>query len=185
MEGYRMTLFKLLGSKPERIPVETYAEFFGEWAGEILGYALRAMVEGKEKNGPEILQDLMKHVGEMAEERIPMVMEGLNIKEEHVHERPFETYQKIYDFYDRCIGCKKIEWIREGPDSMIEIARKCWLMKSVKKYPEICRYLINAGSTAVREKLFPNFEMESLEMVPKGNAPDYCKVRVKLKSARS
>ena len=93
----------------------------------------------------------------------------------------FETYQKIWDFYDRCIGCKKVEWIREGPDSMIEIARKCWLMKSVKIYPEICKYLINAGSTAGRRKLFPNFEMESLEMVPKGNAPDYCEVRVKIK----
>lgn len=181
MEGYRTTLFKLLGAKPERIPVETYAEFFGEWIGEILGYALRAMVQGKEKNGPEILQDVLKHTAEASVENIPRVMQAFNIKEEAVRERPFETYQKMFDFYDRCIGCKKIEWVREGPDSIIEIARECWLMKAVKKYPEICLYIVNASSTAKREKLFPNFEMESLEMVPKGDAPDYCKVRVKIR----
>ena len=61
-----------------------------------------------------------------------------NVKEGDIHERPFETYQKMYDFYDRCIGCEKIEWMREGPDSMIEIARQYWLMKAAKKYPEIC-----------------------------------------------
>jgi hypothetical protein len=181
LEGNRMTLFRLLGAKPERIPRERYAEFFGDWAGEILGYALRAMVEGKEKNGPEILQDVVKHTQEIALDNIPTVMQVFNIKEEDVHERPFETYQKMFDFYDRCIGCKKIEWIREGSDSMVEIARKCWLMKAVRKYPEICEHIINAISTAVREKVLPDFEMELLEMVPTGNPADYCKVRVKLK----
>lgn len=63
---------------------------------------------------------------------------------------------------------------------MIEIAQQCWLMKAAKKYPGICKYIVDACSTAERQKILPESEMEWLEMVPMGNAPDYCKVRLKL-----
>jgi hypothetical protein len=169
------------GIKSEEIPIETYAALFGDWLGKLMGYTLRAMAQGQEKRGPEILQNVLAYAAELAQENIPVTMQWLGITEIDLRERPFETYQQVFDFKDRVLGCKKIEWIREGPDSLVEIARSCWMMEAVKQYPEICWYLINSASKAIRERMWPDLDMETLEMVPLGNAPDYCKVRVKPK----
>jgi len=167
--------------KPKEIPVETYAALFGDWVGKLMGYTLRAMAQGGEQKGPEILQKVLTHAAELTRESMPATMQLLGITEADLRERPFETYQQVFDFEDRVLGCKEIEWIKEGPDSLVEIARSCWMMEAVKQYPEICSYLINSISTAIRERMWPDLDMERLEMVPLGNAPDYCKVRLKPK----
>lgn len=169
------------GVKPEEIPVETYAALFGDWVGKLIGYMLRAMAQGQEQRGPEILQKVLAHAVELAQESVPATMQLLGITEADLRERPFETYQQVFDFEDRVLGCKKLEWIREGPDSLIEIAKNCWMMEAVKQYPEICEHLIKSISAALRERMWPDLDMETLEMVPLGNAPDYCKVRLKPK----
>ncbi|MDM7999223.1 MAG: hypothetical protein QUS33_04295 [Dehalococcoidia bacterium] len=169
------------GVNPEEITVETYAAFFGDWVGKLLGFSLRAMAQGQEKRGPEILEEVVAFAAEHARDSIPATMQMLGITEADLRQKPFETYQQVFDFEDRVLGCKKIEWIRESPDSLVEIARTCWMMGAVKQYPEICSYLIKAISTAIRDEMWPDLDMDKLEMVPLGNAPDYCKVRVRPK----
>jgi hypothetical protein len=173
------------GVKPQEIPSETYSVLYGTLMGRILGYSLRAMAQGQEKKGPEILQEVLAYVADVQrKEYVPYMMQTLGITDADLGERPMETYQLVFDFADRVLGCKKLDWIREGPDSLVEIASSCWMMEAVKEYPEICTYVIGTISRAIREQMWPDLEMECLEMVPMGNAPDYCKVRVKQKKDR-
>jgi hypothetical protein len=170
------------GVKPQEIPSETYSVLYGTLMGKLLGYSVRAMAQGKDKKGPEILQEVLAYAADLQRrENVPQMMALLGITEADLRERPLETYQLVFDLADRVLGCKKLEWIREGPDSLVEIATSCWMMEAVKEYPEICTYVIGTISRAIREQMWPDLEMVPLEMVPMGNAPDYCKVRVKRK----
>ncbi len=142
------------GVKPQDIPTETYAALYGSLMGKVMGYGLRAMAQGQEKKGPEILREVLEYAADLQrQESIPQMMQMLGITEADLRERPRETFQLVFDLAERVMGCKQVEWISEGPDSFVEVARNCWMVEAVSRDMRV--FCINHQQSDKRANVAP------------------------------